>query len=180
MSAPRPSNSPVIFAIVAIALAGLVGLNVMSNQMRPKSDHELEAEQKEQNSPVAAASPAAAPGFAPVAGAPGAVSASDPNGLVLAGQGTVSGSATAKKEVIVGFAWTPEVQSDPSKVSNAVEALQKSLGDEVRVKVVNVDESPDVPEGVSFGGKVLVTAQSDGMISPAAAQAAMRALAAAP
>jgi hypothetical protein len=81
---------------------------------------------------------------------------------------------------VVGFSWTPEVQSDPSKVSNAVDALKKSLGSQARIKVVNVDASPGVPEGVSIGDKVIVPAQSDGTINPGAADAVKQALAAAP
>jgi hypothetical protein len=167
-----------------MAVAGLVGLNMMSNQIRPKTDHEIEAEERARASAAASPTPAASPATAPPSSAPpgesAEVSLNDPNALVLAGQATSLGSPEAAREVVVGFAWTPEVQSDPSKVSNAVEALQKSLGGQARIKVVNVDASPGVPEGVSIGDKVIVPAQSDGAIDPGAADAVKQALAAAP
>jgi hypothetical protein len=183
-SSPRPSNSPVLIAVVVMALAGLVGLNMMSNQMRPKTDHEIEAEQQERAKAAASPSPVAAASAAPVPpgapGAPGAITVSDPNALVLAGPGSTLGSPDAKQEVVVGFSWTPEVQSDPSKVSKAIDALQKTLGTQGRIKVVNVDENQEVPDGVSIGGKVIVPAQSDGTIDPGAAETVKKALATAP
>jgi hypothetical protein len=179
-SSSRPSNSPVLIAVVVVALGGLVGLNMMANQARPKSDHEIEAEQKAQAAAAASPSPAVAASAAPSAPGmppgPAGTMSSDSNSLVLAGAGSTLGAPEAKQEVIVGFSFTPEVQSDPSKVSNAVDALQKALGPMARIKVVNVDEKPDVPEGVSIGGKVIVPAKSDGTID-AGADAVKKALA---
>lgn len=158
--------------MVVVALAGLVGLNVMSNQMRPKSDHEEEAEAK--SATTASASPAAV-STSPV-GVPGETPLSDPNSLVLVGEGNATGLPTAKQEVTVGFSWTPEVQSDPSKVSKAVDTLQKALGSEARIKVINVDEKPEVPGGISIGGKVIVPAQASGVIDPQSIEVVRRAL----
>ena len=159
-----------------MALAGLIGLNVMANKAAPKSEHEVEAEQKEASSPAATPLPVAS---APAAsGTPGGLS--DPNSLVMMGPGGVVGSQSAKQEVVVGFSWTPAVQSDPSKVSAAVDTLQKSLGNQGHVKVVNVDDQPNVPEGISLGGKLLVPAESNGAISPQAIAIVKQALASAP
>ncbi|MES2464296.1 MAG: hypothetical protein V4671_27360 [Armatimonadota bacterium] len=161
-----------------MALAGLVGLNAMSNQMRPKSDHEIEAEQREQ---AKAAEPSPTASVAPAQSAePSGGALSDPNSLVVSGQGSTIGAPEAKQEVVVGFSWTPEVQADPSKVSKAADALQKALGSQVRIKVVNVDANQEVPEGVSVGGRVIVPAQSDGVIDPNAADAVKKALPPAP
>ncbi len=179
-SSPRPSNSPVMIAVVLMAIAGLVGLNMMSNQMRPKTDQEIQAEQRERAEAAASPSPAAATPAPSASGATGALSLNDPNTLVLAGQGNTMGAPDAPKEVVVGFSWTPEVQSDPSKVSKAVEALQKTVGPQARLKIVNVDANPEVPEGVSIGGKVIVPAQSDGVIAPGAAEAVKQALSTSP
>ena len=170
----RPSTSPVLIAVVVMAVAGLIGLNVMANKAAPKSEHEVEAEQKEASSPAATASPA------PVASAPAVVGLSDPNSLVMLGGGRVLGSKDTKQEIVVGFSWTPAVQSDPSKVSAAVDALQKFLGSQARIKVVSVDDQTGVPEGISLGGTVIVPAESNGTISPQAVAIVKQALASAP
>lgn len=170
-------------AVVVMALAGLVGLNVMSNQVRPKTDQERQAEEMERSKAAQSPNPAATPTPAAVPSAPSGrtgVSLADPNALVLSGAGSTLGSPDAKQEVVVGFSWTPEVQSDPTKVSNAVDALLKTLGSQGRVKIVNVDERPEVPEGVSIEGKVIVPAQNDGTIDPGAAQTVKQALSATP
>jgi hypothetical protein len=179
-STTRPSNSPVVLAVVVMAVAGLVGLNVMSNQVRPKTDHEIEAEQRERAKAAASPTPAAASPAPAGKGEPSAMTSSDPNSLVLAGEGNTLGSPSASQEVVIGFSWTPEIQADPSKVSGAVAALQQTLGSQGRIKVVNVDASPEVPEGVSIGGKVIAPAQNDGTIAPSAVEAVKKALATAP
>ena len=177
----RPSTSPVLIAVIVMALAGLVGLNVMANKAQPKSEEEREAEQKAAaSSPAPAASPVPVASNSTASVAPGSLSLSDPNSLVMMGAGGVLGAQDAKREVVVGFSWTPAVQSDPSKVSAAVDALQKALGNQAHVKVVNVDDQLDVPEGISLGGKVIVPADGSGAISPSAIGTVKQALSSAP
>ena len=153
-------------------MAGLIGLNVMSLKSTPKSDEELQAEAQE----AAAAKQGSASPAAPAdAGAPpGSGSLSD------IGPAKLLGRVDASKEVIVGFNWTPAVQADPSKVYGVVQMLERVAPD-VRIRVVDVDQVPAIPAGVSVGSQLMVAAQKDGSISiPPEVAGKMRMLMSAP
>ncbi len=65
--------------------------------------------------------------------------------------------------MIVGWEWTPDVQSDPTKVSAAVDKLKAELPG-VKIRVVNRDENPSVPAGISIGKDTLVRPKEDGSL----------------
>ncbi|MBC8104519.1 MAG: hypothetical protein H7Z41_18240 [Cytophagales bacterium] len=174
----RPSTSPVVVALIGCALAGIVGLNIMSSRITPKTDAQLQAEAREREKASQPSATPTVPSAAPTAAAADSGSANTQNALVRLGESSVLGSADAKQEVVVGFSWTPEVQSDPSKVSVAVDTLQKAVGDRARIKVVNTDELPATPEGISINGRLVVPAQADGAITPSAVGAVTQALSA--
>jgi len=157
-SSSAPSRSPVLIIVVFVALAGLIGLNAMSAQFRPKSDEEMQKEAQDKQAAAAKAQPSPSPGTA----SPGTAAAATSDLVTLSPAGTL-GSASAPKEVVVGFEWTPQVQANPSSVFASIEMLQKALPNG-RIRVVNADQDPTVPLGISVGGKVVIPAGADGTI----------------
>jgi len=142
-----------LWIVVVFAIVLLVGVNAMSLKSTPKSDEEIAAEKAEANKSDTTASPAA----------PGDPEQGPPT-LSNVSSYQILGKADSQKEVIVGFEWTPAVQADPTKVYNTVQGLTHVVPD-ARIRVVNVDQAPDIPAGISFGGHVVVPAEEDGSIS---------------
>lgn len=153
------SRAPLIAGVV-LAIAVLLGLNVMQQRNDPalqKQAEQLREQEEAKKQESNAASSAAAPS-APAAGA---------NRLAEIGDSFMVGSDKAPREVVLGWQWTPEVQANPSKVYDAIEEIQKaanSSGGRFRVRIVNVDANPSVPPGISIGGVVRVAPQPDGAI----------------
>ena len=85
------------------------------------------------------------------------------NDLVALGDDAVLGDKNGKKELIIGYAWTPAVQSDPSKVYKTIEMAQKGLP-RARIRVVNVDAHPEVKPGLSVDGKMISPPAPDGAL----------------
>jgi len=142
-----------LWIVVVFAIALLVGVNAMSLKSTPKSDEEIAAEKAEATKSETTASPGAPP-----------AQEQGPPSLPMNNAYQILGKADSQKEVIVGFEWTPEVQADPTKVYNAVQGLTHIVPD-ARIRVVNVDQVPTIPTGISFGNHVVVPAEADGSIS---------------
>lgn len=150
----RRSSSPVFFLLVIMGLAALVGMNVLQSKNTPRTAEQEEALKR-------AAEPSPSP-VAPAAEASGGLS--DPNALVIQPE-SAQGAPPGSPEIIVGFNWTPDVQGDPSRVTNFVSSLEKAVAGRAKVKVVNVDENPSVPAGISVNGKVIASPGADGSFS---------------
>ncbi len=158
---PRPSSkTPLLVAIIGFALLCLVGLNVMQSKTAPKSEQEMEAEQAKQAAEAAKNAPKTAQA-APLT--PGGEQ------LVALGANATLGPKTAKNEVVVGWEWTPEIQSDPGRFYQNIEEMSKAAPS-VRIRVVNRDADPAIPLGLSQSGQVMVSPLPDGTLPPTALQ----------
>ena len=162
--ARRPSNVP-LFAGIGILLALGAALNFAQYQARPKSESELreEAEMEASKKQPDQATPP------PAAASPG-------NRLVEIGPDSRLGPPTADKVFVVGFHWTPEVQSEPMRVWGPVEMMEKmAKSNNVALRLVNLDNpgAPNVPPGISYKGKVFVPLRPEGGFDPSVVQEAL-------
>ena len=162
--AKSPSRAPLIAAVILV-LAVLAGFNALNEKYRPKSEKELEAEQaqaaKAAESKGGKAGSEAGKAPAPIPAPSSATNAEASTSLVQLGPDTFVGDKSGKNTVTIGWAWTPDVQGDPSKVSRAIDEVKKAVPN-AQIRVVNTDEVSGVPEGVSVNGKVVVPPSADG------------------
>lgn len=162
--AKTPSRTPLIAAIIMVLLI-LAGFNALAEKYRPKSEHEMEAEAKTQQAEAAkndAGKTSATP--APDSAAPqGGSSPEASAALMQLGPDKTLGAKGAKKIITVGWSWTPDVQGNPNKVWAGISALQKAAPD-AQIRVVNTDAVPDVPDGVSVNGVVVIPPVPDGSL----------------
>ena len=166
--AKAPSKTPLIAAVVMV-IAVVAGFNVIAEKYRPKSEHEMEeAEAKAQADAAKVQADKSKTGAspAPASGEPGQTADAS---LVTLGQEAFLGSKDGSKIITVGWSWTPDVQNDPGKVWNGLQALQKAAPN-AKIHAVNTDEGSDVPDGVSVDGAVMVPLAPDGSL-PATANA---------
>ncbi len=164
-----PSRAPLIAAIVLV-LAVLAGFNALNEKFRPKTEKEIEAAQAE--AAQAAASKGDKSGEAAKAPTPAPSAAANPGAatsLAQLGPDATVGAQNGANTVTIGWAWTPDVQGDPDKVSRAIDMVKKAAPN-AKIRVVNTDEVSGVPDGVSMDGKVVVTPAADGSF-PAEASA---------
>lgn len=167
----KPSYTTPI-AIGVMAIGALVGMNVLSQKNAPKTEAQLEKEAQEaaeQNPTPAAATPGA-----PKDGSLATASSVD---LVLTDGFKESGPKDAEKTVVIGYEWTPGIQSDPGKIQEIVGMIAKTAPN-AKVVLTNVDDNPTVPVGIQVNGKVVAPIGEDGTVSPKEIPAVMQALAA--
>ena len=160
--AKSPSRTPLIAAAILV-LACLAGFNALNEKYRPKSEKEMEAEQRQAQEDAAKKAPKTGAAATPPP-TPGQTGSGDPSAsasLMQLGPDKVLGAKTAKTTITVGWSWTPDVQGDPNKVWGAVKALQQAVPN-AQIRVVNTDEVSGVPDGVSIGGSVVVPPAPDG------------------
>ncbi len=143
---PR-NNTPVIVAVIGIALVGMVALNRMQFESRPRTMAEMVEERDKAIAAAKAAPPEASAPTAPLLGIP---------------EDVTLGEKGAARVVTLGYSWTPEVQSEPEKAAEALRRLQTTLSSSssaakpaVRFRLVNTDVVRDVPEGVTCEGQHL-------------------------
>lgn len=153
--ANAPSKT-ILVAGVGVALGAMLILNVLAQRIDPAYQEKVarerqaaEAQKQQENSRAGENAP-------PVSSVAG-------GRLVELGEDKILGKPDGKQEVIVGYEWTPAIQSDPTKVFAAIEAIQKAAPD-AKIRVVNVDAKPEVSPGVTVGGKVVIVPQPDGSI----------------
>ena len=166
----KPSYTvPIVVGVVA--LGSLVATNVISQRNAPKSEADQEAEAQ-----------AAAEKKGDTAAEP-AVQTSHPlrsaasYDLVTTDGFKETGPKDARKTVVVGYEWTPGVQADPGKIQQIVGLIEKSAPD-AKIVLMNVDEKPDVPVGISVNGKLVAPIADDGTVPPTNISAVMQALSA--
>lgn len=165
------SRTPILVAVVGIAVALLVVLNIFQQRNDPKYQEQMAKEQARKASEEAAkkqqeAQPPADAGAA--------------NELAAYGAEKTLGNPSGATKVTIGWNWTPAVQGDPNKVLAAATAASKALPN-ASVRVVNLDANPGaVPPGVTVDGKTVVPPGPDGSLPADAVSAALPAVAGAP
>ena len=155
--AKAPSKTPLIVAAVMV-VGVIAGFNVISEKYRPKTEHELEAAAQKEQAEAAKNAQKNAPSPPPETGAAPATAS-----LVMLGDEATLGAAQASSTITVGWSWTPDVQADPGKIWNGIQAVQK-VAPSAKIHVVNTDAGADVPEGVSLDGAVIVPLAPDGSL----------------
>lgn len=164
----KPSSAMPL-AIAALAVVGLVFANVMANKNRPKTSAEIEREQQEAQDKLSSPAPTAPPADAGDLNPTDLKSANDLAGL---GPDITLPGGEAAKSVTLGYEWTPELQSDPGALAKIVEKLRADAPS-AQIRLVNVDENPAAPRGISVNNKVVAPLGPDGNLSAAAANAAV-------
>ena len=152
----KPSYTvPIMIGVLAVG--GLVGMNVISLRNAPKTEAQLAAEAEEE---AAKAAKSATPD--PNVAAPATVGDSDD--LVMTDGAVTYGPKDSTKKIVVGYEWSPVIQSDPGKIEEIAGLLKRAAPD-ASVTLVNVDEDPSVPTGIVIGGKVVAPLGPDGTVS---------------
>lgn len=153
-------SSPALFIAIGMALAALVILNVATMRLDPKyleQQAKLAAEKQAEAAAKAGGTNADAPPPATGSG----------HELVGLGPDAIIGPSTnTKHELLIGWEWTPDVQADPSKIYRAVEEIRKAIP-QLRIRVVNADETPNVTRGVSLDGNLIAPMLPDGGVDGA-------------
>ena len=145
------SRNLLMMLAAVVGVGGIVMLNVAQNRSvsgNTRVEHDEDAPPAKSEAPQTEK---------PAPGGPAADSLAN-----LPADSTV-GPADAKHTVVVGWSWTPEVQADPSKVYNTVQALRKAAPD-LKVRVVNTDAVPDAESGVVVDGKKVADTAPDGSL----------------
>ncbi|MGC4047423.1 MAG: hypothetical protein QM758_26815 [Armatimonas sp.] len=178
----KPSATMPI-AIAVLAIVGIIFANVMAGKNTPKTEAQMEQEAQEasakNSSPGASPAAAASPGAEPVAMRhseggeyPPNVDLKDGNNLAIMGTDTTLPGTKSTETVTVGFEWTPEIQADPSALTKILDKV-KAAAPEAQVRLMNVDENPTAPRGISINSKVIAPLGADGNLNEAAADAAI-------
>lgn len=164
---PNRSSAPVLIVGLVIAVGAMALLNNAQYQNRPKTMQELQAEDEAQSKAHEQEHDRKPPG------AKTAV-ATAADKLVELGPDTTLGPESAKKQVTIGYNWTPEVQADPMRVYGPIEMSLKMSRGELKVRVVNLDApgAPAVPPGLSVDGKVVARLRPAGGFDPGEMQRA--------
>ncbi len=153
---PGPSNA-VLIAAVLIVLVGMGVLNSINQRLDPKEIERREQERqqaeadKQQKQQGEAGKPPQPPSTVPTGA----------NDLAGYGDEKVLGKADGKTELTIAWEWTPEVQSQPNLVYDAVQAAVKAAPD-AKIRVVNVDADPRLEPGVYLNGKKQLPAEASG------------------
>jgi len=166
--AAQSSRTPVLIAVIVLALGGIVILNRFQEMNDPKYQDRMEKERQREEAKKAQEQAAKNPAQG------GGITEQDPaNQLVTFGAEKVLGQPNARTSVTVGWRWTPQVQADPRLVYGAVDAVQKAAPS-ASIRVVNLDAKPGaVPEGVTVNDNTVVPAGPDGRIVAEAVSAAV-------
>jgi hypothetical protein len=141
-------GSPVMLvAIIVMAVAGLVMVNVFQEKNQPKTEAQMQAEQEkqqaeEQKKQAANATPA-----------PPVKAEGSPDDLVLQEGELKLGDSAGQHEMILAYEWTPEVQADPTQVSNIISKMK--IMPKMRIRVINADASEEMTPGLYMDGKLM-------------------------
>ncbi len=150
-----------LYAVIAMALLGLVFANMALNRVRPKTTAEINEEQMAEQEKRMRDAQQNAPKTDPLSGG-------NTTDLVALAPDAVLGPAKVKPTITIGYKWTPVVQASPSTIENVITAITKMAPD-FGVRVVDTDVVAGVPEGVSTDGRVIVPLSGDGSIPSSAA-----------
>jgi|GEM_PF-2315397 hypothetical protein len=162
------SRTPILIAVVGVAIGLLVLLNIFQQRNDPKYREQMEREAARKRAEEAAKN---APSPTPAEPGPA-------NELVMFGEEKTLGKPGGSPKITVGWRWTPTVQGDPTKVYSAVQEIV-SAAPNASVRVVNLDAKPGaVPEGlVVAGGGVNIPLLPDGSLPLEAVGPAIRSVA---
>ncbi len=152
------SRTPFLILAIGLLLLGIVALNVAAGRFAGGRDEETEAAET-----AAENTEAAAP--APPRGA---------DTLARLPVDSTTGPADARREVTIGWVWTPEVQANPAAVYDAVQAVRKAVPGDVKVRVVNADAVPDAPAGIIVNGQTVTELPPNGALDAAQATEAVQ------
>lgn len=151
---PR-NNTPVLIAVIALALGGMAILNRVQYENRPRTEAELkeELEAKQEASK-------------PVSTATTSLEVPSGQGEELFALSPEEHFGRAEKEaertVVLGYQWTPEVQADPQKAAEGLKSfrevlgkMNQTVGSKVHFRLVNVDILREQPSGIWLDGRFL-------------------------
>lgn len=144
-----------LIAAIVVALIGMAIVNSFTLSLDPK-----EIEKRDQDRAAAEAQKAQEAQKKAQASNTAAADSSAGQ-LVTFGEEKVLGKQDGKPEIMLAWQWTPEVQADPKKVTDAVETIVKVLGT-AKIRVVNIDAKPDMTPGVYVNGIRRFEPQADG------------------
>ncbi|WP_395094400.1 hypothetical protein [Armatimonas sp.] len=145
------SNTPVLIAVVALSLGAMAVMNRAQYENRPRTEAEITEEQAQKTKDSSTTPP------------------SDPEREIPLQQELVSvpavqefGNLKAKRKVIVGYSWTPEVQSDPKNANDGLHAFQgmlekmsTKLNGSAHFRLVNTDVIRTQQPGVWLDGRLI-------------------------
>lgn len=149
-----PSNAVLVVAIL-VALVGMGVVNTFTMNLDPKEIERREQEKMEAEAKKAQEAQAKAQATDTAA------ATSSAGQLVTFGEEKILGNPTGTPEVMFAWHWTPEVQSSPEKVTNAVDMAVKVLP-QSKIRVVNIDAKPEMEPGVYVNGIKRFEPQPDG------------------
>lgn len=148
-------RTPSLILTIGLLLLGIVALNVAASRFTPGDGHEQEEATAATGSGNAASK------------TPSGTAPADANELVEAQRWLateqVIGPPNAGRKVVVGWAWTPEVQANPARLYRSLRGLEDKNVD-AQIRIVNTDIAPDTPPGVSMDGKTIMALPADGFI----------------
>lgn len=163
---PSPASrrsSPVLFIVIGVAIASLVGLNIMQQNNDPAFQEKI-AREAEREAAKKAAKQNEVKTKDPKEAQEEMARQGPANELVTYGAEKMLGSSNGKHKVTIGWLWTPEVQGNPALVYNAIQMAKTELPD-ATVRVVNLDAKPGaVPPGLAVDGTVMTGLTPDGGI----------------
>jgi hypothetical protein len=141
-------GSPVMLvAIIVMAIAGLIMVNIFQEKNQPKTEAQMQAEQEKQQAEADKKRAAEATPAPPVK-AEG--SADD---LVLQEGELKLGDPKGQHEMILAYEWTPELQNDPTQLSNIISKMKTMP--KIRARVINVDENENMAPGLYMDGRLV-------------------------
>jgi type II secretory pathway pseudopilin PulG len=145
----------ILVVAILISLAGMGIVNSFTQSLDPKEierreQEKMEAEMKKQQEAQATAQKTNEANAATTAGE-----------LATFGEEKILGKPDSKTELTFAWQWTPEVQADPSRVSNAIDKALKAMPD-AKIKIVNVDAKPGMQPGLYLNGEKKFEPSADG------------------
>lgn len=154
----QPRNI-ILLVIVGFALVVFAGLNVAVNRVQnPTAPAAADAETHSEDDGHGHGKDSAAGGESALT--------TLPTDLTL-------GPADAGTEVVFGWSWTPDVQSNPAQMEQVISTLQKAVPQTTKLRIVNTDAVPDAPQGVHVNGRPVLALPANGLpTAQAVAQAA--------
>lgn len=152
-------RTPVLVAIIGLLLGGIIVLNRTASRFAPGGPDEP------RETAPSTATPAARQESEKQTGSNATTAGAD--ALVQLPVDSTKGPTPAQRQVTFGWVWTPEVQADPAKVYQAIEAARAVVPDDVALRIVNVDAVPGAPRGIWVDGKPLRELPTSGALDPA-------------
>ncbi|WP_394793017.1 hypothetical protein [Armatimonas sp.] len=145
---PR-SNTPILIAVVALALGAMVVMNRAQYQNRPRTEAEMKEEMEQQaENPLAKNAPQ--------------LETKLQDELLSVPPDHEFGNPKGKRKVVVGYSWTPEVQSDPQNASDGLkkfrqmlEQMSTKLDGSTHFRLVNTDIVRTQSSGVWLDGRLV-------------------------